>query len=175
MREEKLKKLEGDIESFLQERQTLNLSTITNEGLPFASYAPFAMDDKSFYVLLSDVALHGIYLANNPVASILVSADEVTSKQLFAIERVNYAAKSELVEYQSEGWQKGIDCLVERFGERITGLASHADFNLYRLTPQSGRYVVGFGKAYAIKGEGFLGDSIEHLRDGHKKREEEAA
>jgi len=46
MRQEKVQRLENDITDFLAQRMTLNLSTITSDGLPFASYAPFALGEK---------------------------------------------------------------------------------------------------------------------------------
>jgi hypothetical protein len=44
------------------------------------------------------------------------------------------------------------------------------DFNLFKLTPLGGRYVKDFGKAFTIAGNTLTGESIEHLRDGHKPR-----
>ncbi|THF70014.1 MAG: heme utilization protein HutZ, partial [Methylophaga nitratireducenticrescens] len=39
------------------------------------------------------------------------------------------------------------------------------------LKPKGGRYVKGFGKAYQIDGGTLAGENLQHLRDGHTKRE----
>ncbi|KZZ65622.1 heme utilization protein HutZ [Oleiphilus sp. HI0130] len=171
MRDEKIVRIQHDIQSFLENRKTLQLSTVTKEGFPFASYAPFGAGDDCFYVLLSDIARHAVNLVCNPVASVLVIADEAESKELFALERLNYTVDAELLEFGSEGWALGIDCMAARFGKRIHDLSSLADFKLFRLQPSEGRYVKGFAKAYSLEGKGFSGVRLNHLREGHKKRE----
>jgi putative heme iron utilization protein len=171
MREEKAQNIIHSIEQFISDRKTLNLSTITQEGLPFASYAPFARDQEAFYVLLSDIAKHAVNLALNPVASVMVIADEEPSKEIYALERLSYSVNAEILEFGTESWQRGIDCLAARFGKRIHDLSSLADFKLFKLEPIEGRYVKGFAKAYHLEGGGFTGSQVRHLRDGHKKRE----
>lgn len=171
MRDEKIVRIQKDIQSFLKNRKTLHLSTVTKEGFPFASYAPFGAGDDCFYVLLSDIARHAVNLVCNPIASVLVIADESSSKELFALERLNYTVDSELLEFGSDGWALGIDCMAERFGKRIHDLSSLADFKLFRLQPNEGRYVKGFARAYSLEGRGFSGVSLHHLREGHKNRE----
>ena len=171
MREEKVIRIKEDIRVFLNAKRTLSLSTVTKEGLPFASYAPFALGDNCFYVLLSDIARHAINLVINPRASVLVIADETPSKEIFALERLNYDVSSELLEFGTDDWAKGIDCLAERFGQRIHDLSNLSDFKLFCLRPHEGRYVQGFAKAYALKGESFSGVELQHLREGHRKRD----
>ena len=48
-------------------------------------------------------------------------------------------------------WERGIKALRDRQGALVETLTSLADFRLFLLMPQSGRYVVGFGKAYELK------------------------
>ena len=51
----------------------------------------------------------------------------------------------------------GIKALRDRQGALVETLTSLADFRLFLLVPQSGRYVVGFGKAYELKQLHFFG------------------
>jgi hypothetical protein len=57
------------------------------------------------------------------------------------------------VEYPRDhpDWESGIKALRDRQGALVETLTSLADFRLFLLVPQSGRYVVGFGKAYELK------------------------
>lgn len=174
MREEKVQNIIHSIESFISERKTLNLSTITKEGLPFASYAPYAKGEDCFYVLLSDIARHAVNLVLNPVASVLVIADEIPSREIYALERLSYSVQAELLEFGADEWGVGIDCLAERFGQRIHDLSNLTDFKLFKLVPTEGRYVKGFAKAYSLSGRGFTGAEVKHLREGHKRRTDAA-
>ncbi|MFT6123505.1 MAG: putative heme iron utilization protein [Oleiphilaceae bacterium] len=163
------KRIQTEIVEFVYSRKSLLLSSITQEGKPYASYAPFASGETSLYVLISEIAVHAVNLQNNPLASVLIIEDEDVASELFARQRVNYSVNSQLIDPGSQNWQQGIDILVDRHGERINNLSSLTDFKLFKLIPTEGRYVKGFGRAYAFKGESLAGE-LEHLRIGHKKK-----
>jgi len=162
--------IQSEVLAFIASRKSLQISSITEEGGPYASYAPFAIGDNCLYVLLSEIAMHAVNLQNNPAASVLIIEDEDSANELFARKRVNYSMRVDCAEFQSSEWQTGIDSLAERHGERVLKLSELADFKLFKLTPQTGRYVKGFGRAYSLSGASLAGELVDHLRDGHKKR-----
>lgn len=162
--------LANEIFNFIDSRKSLLLATKTSEGLPYASYAPFAIGDDCLYVLLSEIAIHALNLQMNPEASVLIIQDETEAEELFARLRVNYSVKATLIGYGTPDWEEGIKTLSERHGKRIHMLSKLDDFKLFELTPQGGRYVKDFGKAYSITGNSLTGDSQMHLVDGHQKR-----
>jgi putative heme iron utilization protein len=164
------KRLTDEISEFIDGRMSLNLATIDSEGMPFASYAPFAIGDNCIYLLLSDVAGHAVNLKNNPNASVLIIEDEQDAQHLFARVRVNLTLTSQTPKFESEEWKLGLNTLKARHGEMIENLAGHTDFNLFKLTPVKGRYVKGFGKAYSFE-NCLNGENLIHMRDGHVKRE----
>ncbi len=84
--------------------------------------------------------------------------------------RVHYQSKAEHIEHDADGWQQGLDTLIEPLGERIANLSELNDFKLFRLHPEGGRYVKGVRKAYALE-SGSLAGALSQLRDGHKKRD----
>lgn len=164
-------KLAVEICNFINSRQSLQLASLDADGSPYASYAPFGIGENCLYVLLSEIALHAINLQVNPTASVLVVEDEDTADELFARIRVNYRVEAEMLEADSDVWKEGIELMANRLGERINGLSKLSDFRLFKLHPRGGRYVKGFGRAYHITGNTLAGAQINHLRDGHKKRE----
>lgn len=164
-------KLQEEIIGFIRSRYTLQLATRSVSGDPYASYAPFALGDECFYVLLSEIAIHGVNLQTYSSASVLLIEDEDSARERFARVRLNYQVGATLLKPESPGWQQGIGLLEARHGDRVGRLAMLDDFKLFRLQPQSGRYVKDFGKAYALKGESLCGAELEHLREGHRKRE----
>lgn len=163
--------LQQEITDFIHSRKSLNLSTLTEDGAPYASYAPFAIGDGCLYVLLSDIAVHAVNLRANPLASVLIIADEDSSPELFARVRVAYHMKAEFIKVEDERWSGIIELMADRLGDRIRGLSELSDFRLFKLVPTSGRYVKGFGRAYALTGASLTGTSLGHMRDGHQKRE----
>ncbi|OOV87302.1 HugZ family protein [Oceanospirillum linum] len=167
-------KINRDVMDFIESRKSLFLSSIQPDGKPYASYAPFAIGDECLYVLLSEIALHAINLQHNPEASVLIAQDEDSAKELFARIRVNYSVNAELLETDSAAWSEGVDILEARLGERIRNLSQLSDFRLFRLKPQGGRFVKGFGAAYTLVGNSLAGEDVNHLREGHKKRTEAA-
>lgn len=163
-------RLNTEILRFIRSRRSLQLATLDQEGQPYASYAPFAIGTDCLYVLLSEIAVHAVNLQLNPVASVLIIEDEDTADELFARIRVNYRVRAANLTYGSDHWHTGMNALIDRHGERPRNLGEHTDFRLFRLTPTGGRYVKGFGRAYTLAGETLAGESVDHLRDGHKSR-----
>lgn len=55
--------------------------------------------------------------------------------------------------------------LISRFGEMAESLSKLNDFNLYKLVPDNGRYVKGFGQAFNVFGNDLV--DFLHLDEGH--------
>ncbi|WP_096087373.1 HugZ family protein [Agaribacterium haliotis] len=168
-------RLSEEILEFIHSRKSLQLASLSKNQEAYASYAPFALGDNCIYVLLSDIAVHAINLKANPKASILIIEDEDSAEQLFARKRVNYSVEAKHIAHESDGWQQGIDTLADRLGPTSRHLSTLSDFKLFSLTVNTGRYVKGFGKAYALKGPELAGSDLNHMRDGHQKREAQAS
>lgn len=172
IRRERLQnRLEPEVQAFRDSRKTLQLATISAEGIPNATYAPFAFDSQAYYILVSDIAAHGRNLKTNRNVSILMIEDESECKQIYARKRLTFDTRAELVERNTEAWQQGVNALQTRFGDIIENLSQLGDFNLYRLVPESGRYVKGFGQAFEISGNDLL--DFVHLTEGHVQKEKE--
>jgi len=149
--------LSREISEFIASRRSLQLATVNGQGKPHASYAPFACGSGGFYILVSELAEHTRDLLACPELSVMLIEDEATRSQIFARRRLTLAARATSLPRQGEGWLPGLDALQRRFGELVTDLSSLSDFQLFRITPVSGRYVKGFGKAYPLDGEALAG------------------
>ncbi len=171
MKNEKLAaRLSQEVLDFIETRKTLQLASLTEEGAPFASYAPFAIGENCLYVLLSDLAMHAVNLKANPKASVLIVEDEDSADELFARVRVNYSVEADFIAHSTAAWRLGVSVLEARHGERIGHLSKMSDFKLFKLNPTSGRFVKGFAKAYSLAGNSLAGEEVSHMTDGHKKR-----
>jgi len=145
-----------------QEVTCLHLSTITNESKPNSSYAPFVMDTEgNFYIFVSGLASHTQDLLANPSASVLLMQDEQDTRQIFARQRASYQCDVEVVSDNEADYAIMLDKLEARFGNVVELLRGLPDFILFRLRPYKGQFVMGFGKAYTLTGEGLL--ELEHI------------
>jgi heme iron utilization protein len=147
-------KAQAEYEKFPEEFTSIIISTVNKQGIPNASYAPFVMDnDKNIYIYVSGLATHTQNIQNHPFVSVLFIDDEVKTKQIFARRRLNFDCTASLIERDSEKWQQIVDKFAIRFGELITTLRSLPDFRIFQLTPNTGRFVIGFGAAYNISSD----------------------
>ena len=156
-------------ESFLRFKgsvKTLHLSTITKEGLPNASYAPYVFgqfeeDEGNLYIFVSQLASHTQDLLANAKVSVLLMQDEVDARQIFARRRINYQCLVERVNSSEPEYNRSLDTLETRFGSVVSLLRTLPDFILFKLKPYSGQYTKGFGKSYTLKGKMLL--ELEHI------------
>lgn len=160
-------RLGPEIMEFRQERRTLQLATVDQDGRPNVSYAPFVQNQQGYFVLISEIARHARNLQLNPNVSIMMIEDEESSKQLFARKRLTFDAVASVVERDSEQWTQVIAQMQNRFGEIIEGLSQLQDFVLFNLKAEKGLFVKGFGQAYQVSGDDLV--DFVHLQEGHKK------
>lgn len=156
-----------EIQAFRDQCQTLQLATLNN-GIPHVSYAPFAHTEQGYYILVSDIAQHGQNLKTAKSVSIMMIEDEASAKVIYARRRLSFDTTATLIDKTSATGQQALVALTERFGEIIDNLSQLGDFNLYQLTPEQGRYVKGFGKAFNVSGDDLL--SLIHLNEGHLRK-----
>jgi len=155
--------LEQSFNNFKQSVKTLQLSTLTVEGKPNASYSPFVVDKQgNFYIFVSQLAGHTQDLLANQQASILLIQDEADTRQIFARRRISYQCDVESVSDESSDYLSMLNALEERFGNVVELLRTLPDFILFKLRPYKGQYVKGFGKAYKLVGDGLL--ELEHIK-----------
>lgn len=138
-------------QALLQSQQTLILSTASEIGEPDISYAPFVRDQfGSFYIYVSELANHTRNLLNNPKAAVLFIRSENSSPNLFARERAIINCIATIIPRDNDSYSEQLQALQIKFGEVINLLSSLNDFHLFSLSPQNGRYIVGFGQAYRV-------------------------
>jgi putative heme iron utilization protein len=85
------------------------------------------------------------------VSLLLTEADDGrTDPQTLA--RLSIQGMTELIAHQDPGFPRIKDLYLKRFpdSERLFGFG---DFNVWRITPISGRLVAGFGRAFNIAPE----------------------
>lgn len=152
-------------QALLNRSRSLILATINPDGSPLASYAPFIIDERrQFYVFISQLAAHTANLRRTEQASVMLIEDESTAAEIFARQRVTFQCQATLVSRNSPAGEAALAAYEARFGQMVGLLKSLPDFQLFKLQPQSGSLVLGFGQAYEVGGERF--DDLTHRRSG---------
>ncbi len=140
-----------EAQAFLESFQTLTMASLTPEGVPHASTAPYVRLENDFYLLISTVAQHGRNLLVNPRVSVLFAEDENRCVQPFARKRITIEAEVLEVAHNDKLYDEVIERFKGQFdSELVTSLTQMGDFHLFCLRPQSGSIVMGFGKAYRL-------------------------
>lgn len=133
--------------------KTAILSTVGGTGQSDASYAPCITDEAGhFYIYVSTLAKHTANLKRSDKMSLMVIEDESTAESLYARRRATWTCGIGVVERESEEFNSLIARFQERFGSIMENLANMQDFHLFRLTPEDGRLVLGFGAAFRMIG-----------------------
>ncbi|MGF1716636.1 heme utilization protein HutZ [Photobacterium chitinilyticum] len=167
VKQERLQKRLGpEIKEFRESCLTLQLATVDAEGKPNVSYAPFALLEDGYYVLISQIAKHARNLLENQQVSLMMIEDEGGAKEIYARKRLTFEANVAVVERDSARWFNAVTELKVRFGEIVGGLSGLEDFTLFCLEPTHGLFVKGFGQAFQVSGDDLV-DFI-HLQEGHK-------
>lgn len=147
-----LRQVGADCQALIDSQQTLLLSSVTADGAPEISYAPYVRDGLDcFYIFISDLAAHTRNLRQQGQAAVLFIRPETEARNPFARERLILECRAHELADDDPGQAEILSRLEQRFGETVALLRSLPDFHLYALTPHAGRYVAGFGKAYDLQ------------------------
>ena len=133
--------------------RSLILATTDADGTPQASPAPFIRDAQGrYHVFVSGLSPHTAHLATGRPVGILLAEDEADTLQIFARRRLSHSCTVAEIDRGSGDWDACLVQFVERFGSIVDLLRGLPDFRLFRLTPETGRFVRGFGQAYRVVG-----------------------
>lgn len=159
-----MNKMKQQFVDFTESLKSIMLSTVSEEGKPFVSYAPYVRNNGKFYIYLSTIANHYRYMEANPSVDVMLVEDESSTKNIFARQRARFACTA--VNLGDEGHEDIFELFGQSFGKSSMGMLRGLDFSLFELTPTEGRYVAGFGLAFDID---LTTDRFEHVaREGHQ-------
>lgn len=140
-----------DVETFIETFQTLMMASLTPEGEPHASTAPYVRMGNDFYLFISTVAQHGRNLLASGRVSLFFAEDECHCSQPFARKRVTIDASVAEVPRIAPEYPIVIERFKARFDpELVASLTQMGDFHLFKLSALGGSVVIGFGKAYRL-------------------------
>lgn len=154
-------------DGFIDGFRSLFIASVDGQQGPGASYAPFVRDTAgSFYVFVSLLAEHTQNLIERPQAAVMLIEPEEEARQIFARRRVSFRCRVEEVRRDTDEAAERLRQFRDRFGEIMDVLGGLGDFRLLRLVPTDGRFVIGFGQAYRLRGAAL--DTLEPIGPGER-------
>lgn len=139
------------LSTLLRSRRTVALGTRGDQGDPFVSMVPYALDDSARELILhvSALAAHTGYMQRWPRVSLLVSEPERDGEPVHALPRVTLDALARTALPGSAEAVSARRAYLERFpdAEPMTALG---DFRFVRLEVLGARQVAGFGAARSL-------------------------
>lgn len=145
------------VAQLIRGQRVASLGTLA-EGAPFVSLVAYAVeDDLCGYLLhLSDLSPHTRHLRVDRRAALLIAEPEtLTTVDVQTLARITLSGVIDLVAKDTPAYTAGRERYLARHPAAAM-LFDFADFNLYRFTAQSARYVGGFARAYTL--------TVDHLR-----------
>ncbi len=147
----KQEQVQAKLDVFLDDIKTVILSTVSEDGEPFASHSPFVEDeDGNFYVFISTSVQHSHNMYNTKKAHILFLEDESKTKHIYARRRLYFKAKAEKFDENDERTEKIAQLFEKRFEKQASLVREMPSSRFYKLTPSEGNFVIGFGAAYKL-------------------------
>jgi len=140
--------------ALLKARRIAALGTVDDDGAPFVSMVPFAVEPSQgcLVIHVSGLAAHTRHLQQRPGLSLLVTAREVHGKPVHALPRVTLDGAAEALEPGSPGWKACRGAYLKRFPE-AEPMTQLGDFRFIAIRITGGRHVAGFGAARDVDEE----------------------
>ena len=147
---------EQTLARILRETRVAALGTL-HEGetnLAMVAYA-FADDFSAFYIHVSRLGKHTTDMENDARVSLLITEADDRRADPQTLARVSMRGVAEILPRTDSDYTKVKSLYLARFPE-AEQLFSLRDFNLWKITPKSGRYVAGFARAFNLVPEALI-------------------
>jgi hypothetical protein len=141
---------EQTLARLIRDTRIASLGTIHNGEPNLAMVAVGVESDFSaFYIHVSKLGRHTADMDRDPrVSLLLIEADDWRADPQ-TLARVSLQGTAGPLPRDASDYPRAKDLYLKRFPE-AEQLFSLGDFNLWKITPKSGRFVAGFGRAFNL-------------------------
>jgi putative heme iron utilization protein len=137
------------------------LATLSRDNTPAASFAPLVWMDNHCYLFISELASHTRNLKHCSDISLMLIEPESEASNAFARRRITLQGNAQAIARAAPEFERALAQYHDRFGKIMTIIEPLPDFQLFRVSLREGRFVLGFGQAYALSGEQL--DELSHI------------
>lgn len=141
------------LKSMLTQLRVLSLSVLTEEK-PYVSLLPYAMksDLSAALIHASNMAKHTAGLFTGAPFSMLVNIPDSPDANPLVLPRVSLQGTVTFLNKDSSEYNEAMDIYITKFPESKQ-FFTFADFNIYQLNIEDGRFVADFGRVYNLTRE----------------------
>ena len=139
------------VSALLRERRVAALGTVQEDGAPFVSMVPYAVEPGQACLVLhvSALAAHTANLLARPRVSLLVTQGEVAGEPVHALPRLTLLGRAQRLEPGSADWETCRAAYLRRFPE-AEPMTQLGDFSFVAIVPDAARQIAGFGAARSV-------------------------
>jgi putative heme iron utilization protein len=144
-------RLTQELRTLLSSQRVAALGTLGEDGLPFVSMVPFALEQHSPCVVIhvSGLAAHTRNLRATPQVSLLVMQAEGPGEPVHALPRVTLMGQATVLPPGSAAWTAGRAAYLARFPE-AEPMTELSDFMFVAIQLLGARQIAGFGAARSL-------------------------
>ena len=117
-------------------------------NLAMVAYA-FAEDFSAFYIHVSRLGKHTRDMESDPRVSLLIAETDDRRADPQTLARVSLQGTAEILPRDGSDYIQIRARYLKRFPE-AEPMFSLGDFNIWKISPKSGRFVAGFGRAFNL-------------------------
>jgi hypothetical protein len=141
------------LKQLLRQRSVAALGTL-HAGAPYVSMVPYAIapDGSGLLIHVSRLSSHTKDMRADAHVSLLVMQEEDSATSALALPRASIQGSALEVESDSADLPGFRAAYLGRFPDAAQ-LFEFADFSLFKIRPESVRFVGGFGDAHSFSGE----------------------
>jgi putative heme iron utilization protein len=139
------------LRTLLMAHRVAALGTLGDDGQPFVSMVPFAVDPDSACIIIhvSGLAAHTRNLQKSPRVSLLIMQAEVAGEPVHALPRVTLDGTATALVVDSAVWLSARTAYLARFPE-AEPMTQLGDFRFVGIALAGARQVAGFGAARSL-------------------------
>lgn len=147
-------RLTRELRNLLELSRIAALGTTQDDGTPFVSMVPFAIEpqQRCLVIHVSGLAAHTRYLQARERVSLLVMAAEVPDRSVHDLPRVTLQGRASLPARDSALWTPCKAAYLKRFPD-VEPMTELGDFRFVSILMDTARHVAGFGAARTVEAE----------------------
>ncbi len=138
------------VRQFIRAHRQATLAVCQSDE-PFTAMVAYVAEQNcaALYIQLSDLSPHKRMLLANPRCSLLIAAPDDGRAEVLSLPRVTLQGAAQKLEKASDEYARARAFVLQHMPTSAV-LFELPDFDLFRITPTNGRFIGGFGRAFAF-------------------------
>jgi len=147
-------RLTRELSTLLRSQRVAALGTTADDGSPFVSMVPYAIEPQQGWIVLhvSGLAAHTGYLSARPRVSLMVMQPEVAGEPVHALPRITLTGVATVLAPGETQAQPCRQAYLARFPE-AEPMTALGDFRFVAIAVDGARQIAGFGAARSVSAD----------------------